>query len=136
MFTFGHIRPETSPCAGNQGGFRLQACSQQNDTELQGNHQFLGLAGLGLACNALAIVRAVHPASFLLLLHSILLYLQIFVESLSCRLLSVLLVVCGYLGVQVGGEKDHAFNRAHYERLLQEHSRYQRYLHIPTAEAP
>ena len=77
-----------------------------------------------------------HPASALPRLHSILLYLQTFADSLLCRLLSVLQIVCGHLGVQVGGEKDHAFNRARYERLLQEHSRYQRYLHIPTAEAP
>ncbi len=37
--------------------------------------------------------------------------------------------------VQVGGERDHGFDRARYERLLREHSRYQRYLRIPAAEA-
>lgn len=69
------------------------------------------------------------------LLHSTLLYPQMFVESVSW-LLSVLQIQSGRRGAQVGGEKDHAFNRARYERLLQEHSRYQRYLHIPAAEAP
>lgn len=36
---------------------------------------------------------------------------------------------------QVGGEKDHGFDRARYERLLREHSRYQRYLRVPAVEA-
>ena len=33
--------------------------------------------------------------------------------------------------MQVGGERDHDFNKARYERLLKEHSRYQRYLRTP-----
>ena len=120
------------PCAGNQGGFCLQACSQQNDTELQGKYSTLGLARFGL----LWLVPAVHPTISLPPLHSMLVCPKMFVDSLSCALLLMLQMPSGYLGAQVGGEKDHAFNRARYERLLQEYSRYQRYLHIPTAEAP
>ena len=36
--------------------------------------------------------------------------------------------------MQVGGDKDHGFDRERYERLLREHSRYQRYLRLPAAE--
>ena len=92
----------------------------------------------GLACHRLAWLSSMLCTlqQILLLLRSMLLCPQVPVDRLPRAMLSALQVSSGHLGVQVGGEKDHAFNRARYERLLREHSRYQRYLHIPAAEAP